>query len=98
MVVKIVWTKRAVQGYTRIVKYLEDEWTEREVRNFVRETNHFFNTLTKNPRLLKPSLSKKDLFRGPINRLTILTYRFNPRKKEIVLINIREARRRPLKE
>ena len=33
MAVEIVWSKRADQGYARIVKYLEEEWTEREVQN-----------------------------------------------------------------
>jgi hypothetical protein len=41
MAVILVWTKRAIQGYDRIIKYPEKEWTEKEVRNFVRETFHF---------------------------------------------------------
>jgi plasmid stabilization system protein ParE len=97
MAVKLFWSKRADQGYARIVKYLEDEWTDKEVRNFIRETNHFFDLLKQNPHIFEPSRIHKDLYRGAINRLTILTYRYKPRKKEIVLINIREAKRKPLK-
>ena len=97
MAINLIWSKRADQGYARIVKYLEDEWTEREVQNFVRETNRFFQLLKQNPHLLERSGSHKDLYRGPINRLTILTYRYNPKKKEILLVNIREARKKPLK-
>jgi plasmid stabilization system protein ParE len=97
MAVVLVWTKRSVQGYARIVQYLEDEWTEKEVQNFIRETNYFFDLLQKNPHIFEPSKTHKDLYRGPINRLTVLTYRYKPRKKEIILINIREARRKPLK-
>lgn len=97
MALELVWSKRANQGYARIVKYLEDEWTDKEVQNFVRETKHFFDLLKMNPRILEPSNSHKDLYRGPINRLTILTYRYNPRAKKIVLINIRDARKKPLK-
>jgi plasmid stabilization system protein ParE len=98
MAVKLVWSKTADQGYTRIIKYLEEKWSDKEVSNFVRETKHFFDLLKENPRILEPSRSHKNLYRGPINRLTILTYRFNARKNEIVLVNIREARRIPLKE
>ena len=98
MDVKLVWSKRADQGYARIVKYLEKEWTDREVSNFVRETKHFFDLLKENPQMLEPTRTHKNLYRGPINRLTILTYRFNPRKKEIVLVNIRESRKNPLKK
>lgn len=97
MALELVWSKRANQGYARIVKYLEDEWTDKEVQNFVRETKHFFDLLKMNPRILEPSNSHKDLYRGPINRLTILTYRYKPRAKKIVLINIRDARKKPLK-
>lgn len=97
MAIKLVWSKRADQGYARIIKYLEEKWTDKEVRNFVRETRHFFELLKENPQMLESTKTHKGLYRGPINPLTILTYRFNPRKKEIVLVNIREARRKPLK-
>jgi len=98
MDVKLVWSKRADYGYARIIKYLEEEWSDREVSNFVRETKHFFDLLKENPHMLEPTRTYKNLYRGPINRLTILTYRFNSRKKEIVLVNIREARKNPLKK
>jgi len=97
MAVKLFWSKRADKGYARIVEYLEDEWTEREVQNFVRETKHFFNLLKQNPRMLEPSKTHKDLYRGPINRLTILTYRYTPLKNENILVNIRDTRKKPLK-
>ena len=97
MVIKLVWSKRADQGFARIIKYLEDEYTDKEVQNFVRETKHFFEILKQNPRILEPSRLQKDLYRGPINRLTILTYRYKPRQKLIVLINIRDARKKPIK-
>jgi plasmid stabilization system protein ParE len=97
MDVKLVWTKRAIQGYDRIIKYLAEEWSEKEVKNFVRETIHFFDLLRENPKMLESTGKHRNLYRGPINRLTIVTYRYKPRKQEIVLINIREARRKPLK-
>jgi len=40
MAIKIFWSKRAEQGYADIVRYLEEEWTEKEIRKFVVETNH----------------------------------------------------------
>ena len=97
MAVRLVWTKRAIQGYDRIIKYLEKEWTEKEVRSFMQETFHFFELLKENPRLLEPTGKHKELYRGPINRLTLITYRYKPRKKEIILVNIRETRKKTLK-
>lgn len=96
MDVKIFWSKRADKGYARIIKYLENNWTEREVSNFIRETTHFFELLRRNPNILEKSGSH-ELHRGSINRLTVLTYRYDPVRKEIILINIRESRKKPLK-
>ncbi len=48
MAVKLVWSKRADQGYARIVKYLEEEWTYKEVQSYIRKTKHFFDLLKRN--------------------------------------------------
>jgi plasmid stabilization system protein ParE len=97
MALKIVWTRRAIAGYDRIITHLEEEWTEKEVRNFVRQTEEFFRLLKEYPEMLQKTEKHKNVYRGPINKLTILTYRVRPRKQLIELINIRSARKKPLK-
>ncbi len=97
MALKIVWTNRALAGYDRIIIYLEEEWTEKEVKNFVQQTDEFFKLLKKYPEMLQKTQKHKNVYRGPINKLTILTYRVKPRKKLIELINIRSTRKKPLK-
>jgi len=47
--------------------------------------------------MLQKSMSHRNLYRGPINRLTILTYQYKPIKNEIILVNIRISRKNPLK-
>ena len=96
MALEIIWTIRAEKGFDKIVKYLEDNWTEREIKIFILEAQGFFELLKKNPKMLQPS-SKSNLYRGPMNRLTIVTYKIKPRKKQIILVNIRSARQKPLK-
>jgi plasmid stabilization system protein ParE len=97
MALEVVWTKRAEDGYDRIIKYLEKEWTDREIHNFIEETREFLELLKKNPQLLEPSETRKNVFRGPMNHLTLVTYRIKPRKQKIELLNIRGARQKPLK-
>jgi plasmid stabilization system protein ParE len=95
MAFEIVWTKRAAAGYDNIINYLETNWTDREISNFIIETNKFFEILMLHPEILRPSAKNKWLHRGPMNKLTILTYRIKPKKKQIELINIRGARQKP---
>jgi plasmid stabilization system protein ParE len=96
MAFQIVWTKRAIAGYDRIIHYLIENWTEREVINFVTETDSFFDILKDHPEILQKTSKHNNVYRGPINRLTILTYRIKPKLKQIQLINIRGARQKPL--
>jgi plasmid stabilization system protein ParE len=88
---------KATSGYDRIISYLQEHWGDREVRNFVREMDNFFNVLVKHTEILQKTSRQKNLYRGPINKLTILTYRVRPKAQQIDLINIRGARQKPLK-
>jgi plasmid stabilization system protein ParE len=97
MALALVWTKRAIQGYDKIVRYLEQHWTDREARNFIHESDGFFTLLSEYPELLQKTSRHRNVYRGPMNKLTIITYRVKPRKQQIELINIRGARQRPLK-
>lgn len=92
MALKILWTPQAEKGYDNIINYLAEKWTDREIKSFIQETKQFLDLLSRNPHLLQPSLTRKNIYRGPINPLTIVTYRIKPQKKVIELLNIRGAR------
>lgn len=96
MALALVWTRRAIRGFDSIVRYLEQHWTDREVRQFIRESDEFFALLSQYPELLQRTSKHKNVFRGPMNKFTVITYRVKPRKRQIQLINIRGARQRPL--
>jgi plasmid stabilization system protein ParE len=97
MALALVWTQRAIQGYDKIVRYLEQHWTDKEVRNFIHESDEFFALLSEYPELLQKTSRRKNIHRGPMNKLTVITYRVKPRKQQIELINISGARQKPLK-
>jgi plasmid stabilization system protein ParE len=97
MAFKIIWTKQAAKGYDKIIDHLQENWSEKEIINFIEETDRFFEILTQYPEILQKTNKKKNVYRGPINSLTILTYRVKPVNKYIELINIRGSRQKPLK-
>ncbi|HAL80959.1 MAG TPA: hypothetical protein DCO83_00995 [Mucilaginibacter sp.] len=98
MAFKIIWTKQAIRGYDKIINYLEENWSEKEVSNFVNEADRFFELLISHPEILQRTERHKNVYRGPINRLTIITYRVKPVNKQIELISIRGSRQKPLKQ
>jgi plasmid stabilization system protein ParE len=94
MAFEIAWTERAIKGFDEVVLYLTTNWTEREVTNFISETKEFLDLLSTYPYLLQRTSKHKNVHRGPLNKLTMITYRVKPRKNQIEIINIRDARRK----
>ena len=95
MALDIIWSKKAAAGYSRILLHLDENWTAKEVSKFEKEISKFLNTLSKHPHLLEESKTT-GIRKGPINKLTILTYRVALQENQIQLINISGARQKPL--
>jgi plasmid stabilization system protein ParE len=98
MALTLVWTKRAMEGYDAIVTYLEHHWSDKEVRNFIKESEEFFELLATYPELLQKTTRYKNVYRGPMNKLTIITYRYKVRTQKIEILTVRGARQKPLKK
>lgn len=47
MVYKVVWTPEALQTYLQVISYLEQKWTEREVKNFAKGVEDKIDLLKK---------------------------------------------------
>jgi plasmid stabilization system protein ParE len=43
------WSKEAEDTFDEILEYLEDNWTEKEIQNFVRKTHKVIGQIEKNP-------------------------------------------------
>lgn len=46
MEVKIIWTRQAVKGLDRVIGYLEEEWTEKELLNLEENINEFLERIS----------------------------------------------------
>lgn len=55
MAFKVRWSQEAEETFDAIVEYLENNWTEKEIRNFVRMSNKVIQQIEKNPFQLKAS-------------------------------------------
>jgi len=96
MELDIIWSKRAAAGYSKMLKYLDQKWTKKEVVSFEQEMVRFFNILCKHLYIFEKS-EKRGCRRGPINKHTILIYRVIKENNQIQLISFRSAKQKPLK-
>ncbi len=95
MALTIKWTKRARETFADIIEYLEENWTEREIKNFIAETNKVIGHITIMPLMFRRS-SKKEVHEAVIVPQCILIYRI--KKKEIQLLAFFDTKQNPKKK
>ena len=81
---KIFWTDHALSELKNTIEYLEDNWTEKELKNFFRELDHIIELISRNPKLFPESISKKDIRKAVVTRFNSLYYRVNNNSIEIL--------------
>lgn len=50
---KIIWSKKAGETFQKNINYLEENWTEKEVRKFINRVFEYLETLSKEPLISK---------------------------------------------
>jgi plasmid stabilization system protein ParE len=96
MAYKIRWTKEANETFDKIIEYLENRWTNREIVNFVNQTNQVLIEISENPEMFKSS-SKMKIRMGIITKQTSIIYQIDDRNKIIVLLSFWDNRQDPSK-
>ena len=86
MVLKIIWSPQALSTYIAILEYLEKEWSDKEVNNFISRVNEKLALLITQPRLGRITNKKTNLYRTVLHKRVTLVYVYQPNKKEIELV------------
>jgi plasmid stabilization system protein ParE len=94
---EILWTPTAQKSFKKIIDYLEQNWTEREVSNFVNETVYLLSNLKRRPEMCRPSLKRRKVRIGTINRHTQMVFHYQPRKRQIVVLLFWNPKQDPAK-
>jgi len=81
---KILWTDFALSELEKTIEYLEENWTERELRNLAIEIEETLNLLSHNPNLFQASDIKKEIRRVIVAKHNTLYYRINNNAIEII--------------
>jgi plasmid stabilization system protein ParE len=90
---KILWSKRAQSSLERIIEYLEENRTERDIQNFSRKPEHCISILETNPEAFPKSRVKPGLRRVVISRQNTLFYAI--KEDTVFLVKIFDTRQNP---
>ena len=96
---KILWTDFALSELENTIEYLEENWTERELRNLAIEIEETLSLLSHNPNLFQASDIKKDIRRVVVAKHNTLYYRVKNNTIEILSFfsNRQSPKKRKLK-
>ena len=94
---EILWTDSAKISFSKIVDYLLKAWTDREVEKFVNRTEEFLSTLKRYPEMCRPSIKRKNVRIGILDKHTQIVYHYKPRKKQIELLLFWGMKQNPAK-
>lgn len=95
MAKEIVWTKRALSKFNKIIDYLESEWGENTTSSFVKRTYDIIELISELPDLGTLENPEKKVRGFLITKHNRLFYRITD--KEIILLNFFDTRKKPKK-
>ncbi|AWA30988.1 hypothetical protein HYN48_13360 [Flavobacterium magnum] len=96
---KILWTDFALGELEKTIEYLQENWTDRELRNLAWAIEETLNLLSHNPNLFQASEIKKEIRRVIVANHNTLYYRVNDNTIEILSFfsNRQSPKKRKLK-
>ena len=92
---KILWTDFALKELEKTIEYLEENWSEKELRNLAENIEEKLALISQNPNLFQASGHKKE-----IRRVVILTYNklyYRVTNEQIEIISFFSNRQSPKK-
>ncbi len=92
---KVKWTPAAQATFNNIVQYLVKEWSEKEVQQFINNISIFLSALKRHPEMCRPSIKKKHVRIGILNKHTQLVYHYKPGAKQIEILLFWNFRQNP---
>lgn len=95
MAKKIVWSPKALSTFKGIIEYLENVWSERQVKDFIIETDKVLTYVSKYPTLFRKT-SKKNIHEVLVTKHNLLLYKIYPDR--IHLIMFWDTRQNPKKK
>lgn len=87
MAFEITWTQKAIESYASNIKYLQEDWSEREVKSFLLLTKRKLDVLKKYPNIgIAQSEENQNIRCTVLHKRIKLIYRVNIFKMEIELL------------
>ncbi len=91
MALVIQWTPQANNGLRKVIDYLEQKWTSKEILQLEKRITQVLKQIAVNPELFSKSEMKTSLHKAIVDKNNYLVYRINLKKSIIEIVNFRRS-------
>ena len=95
MAKEIKWTPESIETFNGIIDYLQNNWSEREIENFVEATDQIIDYITNHPKMFRQT-DKKNVREALVTPHNFLIYKIY--STHIDLITFWDTRKNPRKK
>ena len=93
----IIWTAKARITFYRILDYLDENWTKKEIIQFTERTQIVIVAIINNPGIFPRSTKNKEIRKAFIDKNNSLFYTINVFDQKIYLLTFYDSRQDPQK-
>lgn len=97
MAYKIIWSPKAIDTFEKAIDYLQNYWTDKQIKYFVERTEKTVYLLSTNPYIFRGS-EKENLHEAIITKHNLLLYQIALKEKTIELLAFFDTRQNPKKK
>jgi plasmid stabilization system protein ParE len=93
MALDIKWSPKALHRFHDVVKYLENNWGESVVKDFVQRTDLLLKNLIIHPKIHRSITNKYNIKEAVVTKHNLLIYKIT--KDKIILLTFFDTRQHP---
>ncbi|MCF2520646.1 MULTISPECIES: type II toxin-antitoxin system RelE/ParE family toxin [Dyadobacter] len=96
MALEIVWTPRALDNFHGVIAYLEENWHEAVIRDFVKRTEHVLHMIADHPGMFRQISENSPMREAVITKHNLLIYKVTDSK--VFVLAVFDTRQHPKKK
>jgi len=93
----IVWSRRAKETYFIVLDYLSENWSKKEVLQFMNRTEVVMHALQRNPRLYLASSYNHNIRKAFVDKNNSFFYSIDSYRKRLIILTFYDNRQDPSK-
>ena len=96
MALDILWSPRAMDNFDKVLEYLQENWSEVVIKDFVFRIDKVIQLISEHPQMFKQVSSQNTTREAVVTKHNLLLYRMH--KDQILIIAVFDTRQHPRKK